>query len=94
MRGKTLLHLQCHFGMDTLSWARDEGATVTGVDFSEPAVEQARALAAELGIAALVVDAIRREKFFIIPHPEWKEQIRTRMEDILEERNPSVNLAL
>ncbi len=46
------------------------------------------------GIAALVVDAIRREKFFIIPHPEWKEQIRTRMEDILEERNPSLNLAL
>ena len=52
VRGKTLLHLQCHFGMDTLSWARDEGAIVTGVDFSEPAVEQARALAAELGIAA------------------------------------------
>ena len=32
--GKTLLHLQCHFGLDTLSWAR-EGAVVTGVDFSE-----------------------------------------------------------
>src|SRR5436305_2660820 len=32
--GKTLLHLQCHFGMDTLSWAR-LGATVTGADFSE-----------------------------------------------------------
>ncbi|TAK68400.1 MAG: SDR family NAD(P)-dependent oxidoreductase [Dehalococcoidia bacterium] len=46
------------------------------------------------GIAALVVDAIRHEKFFIIPHPEWKEQIRARMEDILEERNPSINLAL
>ena len=52
VRGKTLLHLQCHFGMDTLSWARDEGAIVTGVDFSEPAVEQARALAAELRIDA------------------------------------------
>lgn len=31
--GKDLLHLQCHFGMDTLSWAR-LGARVTGVDFS------------------------------------------------------------
>lgn len=48
--GKTLLHLQCHFGMDTLSWAR-LGAQVTGLDFSEPAVEQARELAARIGIA-------------------------------------------
>ncbi|HNH21535.1 MAG TPA: SAM-dependent methyltransferase, partial [Ferruginibacter sp.] len=30
VQGKTLLHLQCHFGMDTLSWER-EGAIVTGV---------------------------------------------------------------
>src|SRR5262249_14316808 len=42
--GKTLLHLQCHFGLDTLSWAR-RGAHVTGVDFSEPAIAQAQALA-------------------------------------------------
>jgi len=47
--GKSLLHLQCHFGMDTLNWAR-LGATVTGLDFSEPAIEQARALAAQIGI--------------------------------------------
>ena len=39
MRGKTLLHLQCHFGMDTLSWAR-EGASVTGVDFSPEAIRR------------------------------------------------------
>ncbi len=51
VRGKSLLHLQCHFGLDTLSWAR-EGAVVTGVDFSEPAIEAARALAAETGIEA------------------------------------------
>jgi SAM-dependent methyltransferase len=51
VRGKTLLHMQCHFGLDTLSWAR-EGATVTGIDFSEPAIEQARALAEECGIDA------------------------------------------
>jgi SAM-dependent methyltransferase len=49
VRGKTLLHLQCHFGMDTLGWAR-LGARVTGLDFSAPAVEQARALAARIGI--------------------------------------------
>jgi 2-polyprenyl-3-methyl-5-hydroxy-6-metoxy-1,4-benzoquinol methylase len=49
--GKSLLHLQCHFGLDTLSWARC-GAHVTGVDFSSAAVEQARALAAEAGLAA------------------------------------------
>ena len=41
VRGKTLLHLQCHFGMDTLSWAR-EGALVTGVDFSSAAIDMAR----------------------------------------------------
>jgi len=32
--GKKLLHLQCHFGLDTLSWAR-LGAQVTGVDYAE-----------------------------------------------------------
>jgi SAM-dependent methyltransferase len=54
VRGKTLLHLQCHFGLDTLSWAR-EGAVVTGIDFSEPALQAARALAAECGIDARFV---------------------------------------
>ena len=48
---KCLVHLQCHFGMDTLSWAR-RGAKVSGLDFSGPAVEQARALALRLGIEA------------------------------------------
>jgi SAM-dependent methyltransferase len=49
--GKTLLHLQCHFGIDSFSWAR-LGATVTGVDFSERAIELATGLAAELGLDA------------------------------------------
>lgn len=47
--GKSLLHLQCHFGMDTMSWAR-AGATCTGVDFSDEAVKLAKALATELNI--------------------------------------------
>jgi SAM-dependent methyltransferase len=47
--GKTLLHLQCHIGTDTLSWAT-RGATVTGVDFSPPALEVARGLARDLGL--------------------------------------------
>ena len=52
--GKSLLHLQCHFGMDTLSWAR-LGAVVTGVDYSEQAIDLARSLARELGIDASFV---------------------------------------
>jgi SAM-dependent methyltransferase len=47
--GKRLLHLQCHFGKDTLSWAR-LGAEVTGIDFSESAVAAARRLSAESGV--------------------------------------------
>ncbi len=49
--GKSLLHLQCHFGLDTLSWAR-AGAEVTGIDFSPAAINAARDLARELGIHA------------------------------------------
>ncbi len=43
VRGRKLLHLQCHFGLDTLSLAR-MGALATGLDFSEDAVRLARAL--------------------------------------------------
>jgi len=50
--GKTLLHLQCHFGLDTLSWARLGAAHVTGVDFSERAIVLARELATATGLAA------------------------------------------
>lgn len=46
---KTLLHLQCHFGMDTLSWAR-LGARVTGLDFSSVAIVEAGRLAARTGL--------------------------------------------
>jgi SAM-dependent methyltransferase len=54
VRGKSLLHLQCHFGMDTIRWAR-HGATVTGVDFSAEAIAAARALAARMAVPARFV---------------------------------------
>jgi len=54
--GRRLLHLQCHFGLDTLSLAR-LGADVTGLDFSPPAIEKARALASEAGIDAAFICA-------------------------------------
>ena len=46
---KSLLHLQCHFGMDTMSWSR-LGARATGVDISDRAIEVARELNHELGL--------------------------------------------
>jgi SAM-dependent methyltransferase len=49
--GKTLLHPQCHIGTDTLSWAK-LGASVTGVDFSAPAIEVAQAAATQLDVDA------------------------------------------
>jgi len=49
--GKSLLHLQCHFGMDTLAWAR-RGAQVTGMDLSEKSIALARSLSEELNIPA------------------------------------------
>ena len=52
--GKTLLHLQCHFGKDTLSWAR-LGAQVTGADFSDKAIALAQSLSVELGMPAKFV---------------------------------------
>ena len=56
VRGRQLLHLQCHFGMDTLSWAR-RGARVTGVDFSGKAIEAARDLAKSAHLPATFVRA-------------------------------------
>ena len=50
VKGKRLLHLQCHFGLDTLSFAR-LGAEVVGVDFSAKAVAQATDLAGRIGLS-------------------------------------------
>ncbi|MFB6319017.1 class I SAM-dependent methyltransferase [Saccharicrinis sp. FJH54] len=49
--GKRILHLQCHFGQDTLSLAR-MGAVVTGVDFSDVAIEKARELGKSTNLRA------------------------------------------
>ena len=48
--GLRVLHLQCHFGRESLTLA-SRGAEVTGLDFSPPAIAAARRLAAELGLA-------------------------------------------
>lgn len=50
VEGKTLVHLQCHFGMDTLRWAW-AGATVTGLDFSPAAIHEAISLAKRAGLS-------------------------------------------
>ena len=52
--GKTILHLQCHFGMDSLSWSR-MGAEVTGVDLSDEAIKEANKLNDELGLNATFI---------------------------------------
>lgn len=52
--GKTLLHLMCHIGLDTMSWAR-LGAKATGVDFAQEAVDFGNQLASELELDATFV---------------------------------------
>ncbi|MBF4985924.1 class I SAM-dependent methyltransferase, partial [Nonlabens mediterrranea] len=54
VKDKKLLHLQCHFGQDSLSWAH-KGAVVTGVDISDEAIKLARKLSKELDIPAQFV---------------------------------------
>ncbi|GAB3202462.1 SAM-dependent methyltransferase [Pontibacter aydingkolensis] len=54
VKGKSMLHLQCHFGQDTLSWAR-LGADVTGIDISDEAIRQAEILRDKLNLEATFV---------------------------------------
>jgi ubiquinone/menaquinone biosynthesis C-methylase UbiE len=56
VEGRTLLHLQCHFGQDTLSWAR-QGAIATGIDISGKAIEAAKSINEELGLNAHFLQA-------------------------------------
>ena len=56
VKGKSLLHLQCHFGLDTLSWAR-EGAKVTGIDISSEGIRLAKILAKQAKIEATFIES-------------------------------------
>ena len=56
VKGKSLLHLQCHFGLDTMSWER-EGAIVTGVDLSDEAIKLAKEISGELKLKAQFICA-------------------------------------
>src|SRR6476620_9886728 len=49
--GKRILHLQCHFGQDTISLAR-LGATTVGIDLSDKAIDKATELATQLNVDA------------------------------------------
>ncbi|MBT8376526.1 MAG: class I SAM-dependent methyltransferase [Bacteroidia bacterium] len=54
VKGKSLLHLQCHFGQDTLSWSR-MGAQCTGVDISDEGISLAHELNEKLNLNAKFV---------------------------------------
>ena len=53
---QTLLHLQCHFGLSTLSWVR-LGAIATGVDFSPAAISAANELSEQSGLCARFIES-------------------------------------
>lgn len=66
--GLRVLHLQCHIGQDSLALAR-RGADVTGVDFSQPALEAARLAAAEFSLPARFVHTAIHEAPAALPEP-------------------------
>jgi SAM-dependent methyltransferase len=68
--GIRILHLQCHFGRDSLILAQ-RGAEVVGIDFSSPAIAAARDLAAELGVSerAKFIEADLYEAPNALPEP-------------------------
>jgi SAM-dependent methyltransferase len=70
VRGLRILHLQCHFGADSLTLAQ-RGAEVVGLDFSPAAIAAARSLAAELGLGgrARFVEADLYDAPVAIPEP-------------------------
>ena len=72
VKGKSLLHLQCHFGLDTLSWAR-EGAIVTGIDLSSHGIRLAKILTKRANLKATFIESnlynlpnVLSEKFDIV----------------------------
>ena len=69
LEGRSLLHLQCHFGIDTLSLAR-LGALVTGIDFSPEAIAAARRLSDESGTPGRFVET----ELYLTPQSVADEQ--------------------
>lgn len=69
VKGKKLLHLQCHNGQDTLSWTR-LGAEATGTDFSPEALTNARGFAKQTGLEARFIELNSME----LPGPLAGEQ--------------------
>ena len=69
--GLRVLHLQCHFGKDTLTLAQRGAAAVAGLDFSAPAIAAARRLAEELNLSdrARFVEADLYDAPRAIPEP-------------------------
>ena len=67
---KRVLHLQCHFGADSLTLAQ-RGATVVGLDFSSAAIAAANSLASELGLTdrAHFIQADVYDAPLVIPYP-------------------------
>ena len=73
LKEKKVLHLQCHFGQDTLSMAR-YGADCVGIDLAEKAIEKARSLSEELNIPARFIqgnvldtaELVQEEKFDVV----------------------------
>jgi SAM-dependent methyltransferase len=63
VNGKSILHLMCHFGLDTLSWAR-LGADITGVDISDRSIEIANELKQKTGLKAEFI----RSDLFDLPN--------------------------
>ncbi len=74
--GLRILHLQCHFGLDSLTLAQ-QGASVVGLDFSAPAISAARALAADLGLAdrARFVEANVYDAQTVLPDPAGFDRV-------------------
>jgi len=56
VKGKSMLHLQCHFGLDTLSWSR-LGAQCTGIDLSDEGIQKAKLLNDELDLNATFIES-------------------------------------
>ena len=77
--------------------ARNRPAGLAGTTAGLPGQEQMEQVARGLlaaglppeRVATLVVDAVRTERFWVLPHPDWKRFVRIRLEDVLEDRNPS-----